>query len=68
MSDALTKEDFEALAPVERGYAVYMCGCRDDQPNVPDEKNPYPGESAEHKRWAEGAMLACLEVQDLDDS
>ena len=66
MSDALTKEDFEALQPHTRGYAVYMCGSRDDQPNVPDEKNPYPEGSKENEQWANGAMAACIEAQESD--
>lgn len=63
----MTKEKFEALEPGARGYTVYMAGCHPDQPNIPDEKNPYPEGSVEHKRWEDGAMAAYLAVLDSEE-
>ena len=60
----LTKEEFETLKPRTRGYVVYMAGNRDDQPNVPNEKNPYPAGSKEHEEWNEGQRQAILQAQD----
>jgi hypothetical protein len=45
---AMTATTFAALPPWARGYVVYMLGSRDDEPDVPDESNPYPDGSAEH--------------------
>ena len=67
MSDVLTKEEFEALPPHTRGYAVYMMGARDDQPHVPNEGNPYQQGTLEHEHWLTGAERACIEAQEGDD-
>ena len=64
---ALTKEEFESLSPTDRGYAVYMAGERDDQPNIPNEKNPYPKGTKEHEEYDQGAFMGVLEVQDYDE-
>jgi len=50
----LTAADFSSLSPRQRGYAVYMAGCRDDQPNIPDERNPYESETEAWREWHEG--------------
>ena len=63
----LTAAEFAALEPYQRGYIVYMFGARDDQPNVPDEKNPYEADSAEAKAWDRGAVVACRDVQDMEE-
>jgi len=60
----MMKEDFEKLSPLNRGYVVYMVGARDDFPGVPDEDNPYPTGSPEHKQWNRGQEVACQDVQD----
>lgn len=60
----ITKEGFQILTPKQRGYVVYMCGARDDEPNVPDEENPYPKNSTEHREWNEGAAIACHQAAD----
>lgn len=61
----ITKEEFEALSPFDRGYAVYMAGARDDQPNIPDEKEPpYPVGSMEFNQYLSGQRHAVLEAQD----
>jgi hypothetical protein len=63
----VTKREFAALKPRQRGYAVYMLGAREDQPNVPDESNPYPDGSRKHKEWAAGADAAALFAQDNEE-
>ena len=63
----LTKEEFEALDPYNRGYAVYMMGARADQPNVPDEKNPYPPGSQQQLAWIRGMTAAVLDAQDSEE-
>lgn len=60
----MSKEEFEALDPKTRGYAVYMMGNRSDEPNVPNEDNPYPAGSPEHAAWDDGQSLAVQDVQD----
>ena len=60
----LSREEFEALEPKQRGYVVYMAGCREDEPNIPDEKNPYPAGSNESKDWDFGQRIAVIEAQD----
>lgn len=63
----VTKEEFESFSPFDRGYAVYMCGSREDQPNIPDEKNPYPDGSHERQRWNDGQLRAVLNAQDSEE-
>ena len=64
MTRAMTAEEFVALRPRGRGYAVYMAGARSDQPNIPNEKNPYPKDSLQAKAWDEGQFEGVLEAQD----
>ena len=63
----LSQEEFEALTPYERGFAVYMAGNREDQPNVPNETNPYPVKTREHKEWERGQFAGVLEAQDSEE-
>jgi len=63
----MTKKQFQALSPWRRGYAVYMCGSRPDEPNVPDESDPYRGGSRESRRWNEGQRAAILAVIDGEE-
>jgi|GEM_PF-5843948 len=63
----LTKEEFERLSPRDRGYAVYMLGSRDDQPNVPDESNPYQEGTEDWAQWNVGQQLGVLEAQDSEE-
>lgn len=58
-----TKEEFEALTPKQKGYAVYMCGMRDDQPNIPNEREykPDPKDQAE---FDEGMQAGIIQAQD----
>lgn len=63
----LTKDEFEDLTPYERGYAVYMLGNRDDQPNVPNESNPYEIDSKEYLEWERGQHMAVLHVMDGEE-
>jgi hypothetical protein len=62
-----TVEEFLALSPRARGYLVYMYGERDDQPNVPNESNPYPSGSADADAWDEGQRRAVLVAQDSEE-
>lgn len=66
MMHILSKEEFESLKPWARGFIVYMNGTRDDQHNVPDEKNPYAEGSADHDDWDSGNYQAMLDVQDME--
>ena len=59
-----TEAQFEAFLPFDRGYVVYMCGERDDQPNIPAETNPYDMGSNEYQEWEDGQMAAVIETQD----
>ncbi len=61
MSEPITKERFEAMTPRQKGYAVYMCGCRKDQPNVPEDFMPTEEDAEE---YAAGAFSGAIEAQD----
>jgi hypothetical protein len=63
----LTAEQFAKLTPLQRGYAVYMLGEREDQPHVPNERNPYPAGSFDASQWDEGQRRAVLEAQDSEE-
>ncbi len=60
-TDTITVEQFKALCPIDKGYVVYMCGCRKDQPNVPEEYEPAPEDAGE---YASGQHIAIIQVQD----
>lgn len=63
----MTTERFASLSPRDRGFVVHMMGSRDDEPNVPDEANPYQIGSAEAAAWDVGAFAAYLEVLDGEE-
>lgn len=63
----ITKKQFKALSPHDRGFAVYMCGHRKEEPNVPAEACPYPEGSVAHKRYTRGqneAMIICTDMEE----
>jgi hypothetical protein len=63
----MTSAEFYKLKPLQRGYVVYMLGELDDEPNVPNESNPYPARSADARAWDEGQRRAVLDVQDGEE-
>lgn len=63
----ISKEEFDALSPFTRGFVVYIHGAREDQPNVPDEKNPFPVDSREHIDWQQGAIAAYTSTIDSEE-
>lgn len=63
----ITRDAFLSLPPFDRRYIVYMAGARDDEPNVPDEPNPYESGSNAALEWNRGAQEAALHAQDSDD-
>ncbi len=63
----MTSVEFLALLPWQRGYAVYMMGERDDEPNVPNESCPYVSGTTQADEWHEGQRMAVLDAQDWDD-
>ncbi len=66
-SRPMTSDEFLALSPWQRGYAVYMMGEIDDEPNVPNESCPYCSDTAQAEEWYEGQRMAVLDAQDWDD-
>jgi len=54
----ITKKEFDSLEPFDRGYVVYMLGQFDDEPHVPQEKNPYEAGTLEHHQWLQGGHQA----------
>lgn len=66
-SEQFTAAEFQRLTPYWRGYVVYMYGARPDQPNVPDEKNPYRVGTDDHHEWAAGQVAAAQGVQDGEE-
>lgn len=63
----ITKAQFESMTPYGRGYTVYMFGRDDNEPNIPDESNPYPPGSKESLGWIRGMTAAVLEAQDSEE-
>ena len=59
-----TKEDFEAMGPRQKGFAVYWFGANPAQPNIPETYTPKPEEKAEYDR---GQFEAVLAAQDSED-
>lgn len=62
----ITKDEFLALSPFERGYVVYWYGENPSQSNVPDEACPFEEASNEYKAWHHGNQTACLDAQDSE--
>lgn len=62
-SSMLTKAQFETLTPFDRGYIVYLCGNKKDQPCIPNEQNPYDETSSEYIQWNRGQHQAVTEAQ-----
>lgn len=60
--DVLTAEQFAGLTARDKGFTVYMCGCRDDQPNVPEEYEPAPGEAGDYAAGQQAAIVATMDV------
>ena len=60
MSDTrpMTADEFAKLRPIDRGFAVYMCGALPDQPHIPDEENPYQRGTRAYRRWRLGQQRA----------
>lgn len=58
--DVLSAEDFAGLSPWEKGYAVYWCGNREDQPNVPTKYDPSPDEQDEYNEGQHAAVIATI--------
>lgn len=59
-----SKQEFDAMSPYQKGYIVYMCGSRDDQPNIPEHYEPT---EAEKKEFERGQLKAVLDVQDGEE-
>jgi hypothetical protein len=57
----ITAEEFEELDDFNKGYAVYMYGDRDDQPNVP---RTCDCDSADYHA---GQRLAVVHVTDMEE-
>ncbi len=60
----IASEDFKQLSPFQRGYVTYLNGLSEDEPNVPDEVNPYPPGSGYATAWRNGQQKAMIETQD----
>jgi len=67
IDESITAQCFATLSPYARGYMVYLCGARDDVPNVPNERNPYPQGSRKAAEWDRGQAAAARDAQDGDD-
>jgi hypothetical protein len=63
----LTAEQFAKPTPLQRGGPVYRCGEREDQPHIPNERNPYPAGSFDASQWDEGQRRAVLAAQDSEE-
>jgi hypothetical protein len=63
----MTTVEFSKLTPRQRGYVVYMMGERADEPDVPNESNPYAAGSNDAIEWGEGRRRAVLIAQDSEE-
>ncbi len=63
----ITVDEFAEAEPYEQGYAVYMLGSREDQPNVPNNTCPYDPESVEAECWNAGQKAAVIDAQDSEE-
>lgn len=63
----MTKAAFEKLGAYARGYAVYWCGENPEQPNVPNERNPYKPGTKAHAEWDRGQYAAMQDAQDGEE-
>lgn len=61
----LSKEEFDNLTPYLKGYAVYMMGSREDQPNVPENYSPSETEKEEYEKGNFKAMLNVMDEEDM---
>lgn len=59
----LTKKQFKSLNPVARGYVTVMAGQLPDEPNVPDQGNPFPKGSKLRALWDKGRDMALRQVE-----
>lgn len=59
-----SKAHFECLSAYEKGYAVYMFGCDNAEPHVPETYAPTPEEAADYAR---GQRQAVQDVQDGEE-
>lgn len=59
MSDRepVTRAQWRAMSAYEKGYAVYMAGERDDEPNVPATYRPRLADRPEYVRGLHAALL-----------
>jgi len=64
MTPLVSANIFRQLTPYARGFAVYMLGARSDQPNIPNEENPFVPTTEEHSEWDAGQTAAVHEAQD----
>ena len=63
----LMKDDPTFVISIHDGFVEYsydFTGRRKDQPNVPNEDNPYVPGTPAHKAWTDGATTAMLECQE----
>ena len=63
----ITKQQFDEMSAYGRGFAVYWCGKNPDEPNVPDEENPYRHGTVEWSDWNRGQQAAVLAAQDSEE-
>lgn len=61
----ISKTDFKAMNAYEKGFVVYMHGCRKEQPNIPKS---FPGytKGVFQKRYKQGEMAAYIAVLDVE--
>lgn len=62
----LTKHQFKALNPVARGYVTAMAGQLAEEPNVPDQGNPFPKGSKLRELWDKGRNMAIRQAERQD--
>lgn len=63
----LTKRQFEKLSAYDKGYACYMLGAREDEPNVPNHWEPpadHPIRRHLKRRYDAGQRHAVIHAQD----
>lgn len=63
MGNPMTAYEFAGLDAQQRGWSVYMHGHRIEEPNIPNELNPYMEGGDDHGAWKRGHLAAMQTAQ-----
>ena len=61
--EMISKEQFESAAPYDKGYAVYMRGCWESEPNIPKKYTPKKSDKSEYDRGERAAIIEVIDTE-----